>query len=82
MEHILKPEEVRTLGRPIGKVADEKLTAFITEAEQLHIKPIIGDELFYRILSEEQDNNITLLLSGGNYRDKREKPLCGAAKRA
>lgn len=73
MEHILKPEEVRTLGRPIGKVADEKLTAFITEAEQLHIKPIIGDELFYRILNEEQDNNIKLLLSGGNYRDKREK---------
>ena len=50
MEHILQPTDVRSLGRPIGKVADEKLMAFITEAEQLHIKPVLGDELFLRIL--------------------------------
>lgn len=73
MKHILQPSEVRTLGRPIGKVADEKLNAFITEAEQLHIKPIIGDELFYRILEEESNEDIKLLLSGGTYKDRMGK---------
>lgn len=64
---------MRTLGRPIGKVSDEKLNAFITEAEQLHIKPIIGDELFYRILDGESNEDIKLLLNGGTYKDKRGK---------
>ena len=74
MEHILQPTDVRSLGRPIGKVADEKLMAFITEAEQLHIKPVFGDELFLRILdSNEKDNNeIATLLNGGTYKDKRD----------
>lgn len=74
MEHILQPTEIRTLGRPIGKVADEKLTAFITEAEQLHLKPVLGDELFLKILDENErkDENIEKLLNGGTYRDKRD----------
>lgn len=71
MEHILQPNEVRTLGRPIGKVADEKLNAFITEAEQLHVKPILGDELFLRLLEEpEPSDDIKTLLYGGIYKDK------------
>jgi len=72
MEHILQPNEVRTLGRPIGKVADEKLKAFITEAEQLHIKPILGDELFLDILNEVENggnDQIKMLLDGGVYKD-------------
>lgn len=75
MEHILQPDEVRSLGRPIGKVADEKLTAFITEAEQLHIKPVLGDELFLRLLDENEQgsNDIKKLLNGGTYTDKRER---------
>lgn len=74
MEHILQPTEIRTLGRPIGKVADEKLFAFITEAEQLHLKPILGDELFLKILDENErkDENIEKLLNGGTYTDKRD----------
>lgn len=74
MEHILLATEIRTLGRPIGKVADEKLTAFITEAEQLHLKPVLGDELFLKILDENErkDENIEKLLNGGTYRDKRD----------
>lgn len=76
MEHILQPNEVRTLGRPIGKVADEKLNAFITEAEQLHIKPILGDGLFLRILEEVEnggDERIRMLLDGGVYKDSEDK---------
>lgn len=74
MKHLLKPEELRKLGRPIGKVADDKLTAFITEAEQLHIKPVLGDKLFMELLDEaekgegdEKDSVKQLLLDGGSY---------------
>ena len=75
MEHILQPADLRTLGRPIGKVAEEKLKAFITEAEQLHIKPILGDELFLKLLDdrEQENNDIVTLLNGGTYTDKRDK---------
>ena len=76
MTHIITEEQLRKLGRPIGKNVDStKLEAFITEAEQLHIKPIIGDTLFLRILTELdqgsiRDKNILLLLDGGNYNSK------------
>lgn len=76
MTHILTEEQLRKLGRPIGKKVDRtKLEAFITEAEQLHVKPIIGDALFLRILAElekesVEDKNILLLLDGGNYNSK------------
>lgn len=75
MEHILQPADIKTLGRPIGKVADEKIMAFITEAEQLHIKPILGDELFLKLFDGcvRQEENITKLLYGGTYTDKRGK---------
>ena len=75
MEHILQPEDLRTLGRPIGKVADEKLKAFITEAEQLHLKPILGDELFLKLLddTQQEDEKVKKLLYGGTYTDKRDK---------
>lgn len=73
MRHLITTAELKTLGRPIGKVADDKLTAFITEAEQLHIKPILGDDLFIALLDEqekieeERDEIKTMLLTGGSY---------------
>lgn len=72
MKHLITPKELRTLGRPIGKVADEKLEAFITEVEQLHIKPVIGDALFMKLLGDEEpEDKVKLLLEGGTYTDKR-----------
>lgn len=71
MEHIISPEEVVTLGRPIGKVEDSKLLAYITEAEQMNIKPALGDALFLKILAEGDSNDIyKLLLNGGTYNDR------------
>lgn len=76
MTHILSVEQLRKLGRPIGKMVDStKLEAFITEAEQLHVKPIIGDSLYLRLLSEIEkeeikDRDILLLLEGGKYNSK------------
>lgn len=73
MKHLLTIDELRKLGRPIGKVADDKLNAFITEAEQLHIKPILGDELFMALLAEldkeveQRDETKVMLLDGGSY---------------
>lgn len=75
MNHLITTDELRKLGRPIGKVQDEKLEAFITEAEQLHIKPVIGDALFMRLLGDEASSNedMRLLLQGGTYNDKRNE---------
>lgn len=68
MEHLLTPEEVLKSGRPIGgKVDKEALLAYITEAEQLNIKPVLGDALFLDILSQEEDETYAMLLSGGTY---------------
>lgn len=70
MEHIITPGEVVSLGRPIGKVDDKKLLAYITEAEQMNIKPALGDELFLDILSQGEDNDLyKILLNGGTYKD-------------
>lgn len=75
MRHLITTDELKGLGRPIGKVSNEKLEAFITEAEQLHIKPVLGDALFMRILGEdaETDEDLKLLLQGGTYTDKRKE---------
>ncbi len=70
MEHIISPKEIISLGRPIGKVDEPKLLAYITEAEQMNIKPALGDELFLNILSDGETNETyKMLLSGGTYRD-------------
>lgn len=71
MQHLITIEELKTLGRPIGKVADEKLNAFITEAEQLHVKPILGDELFLELLHTTGDQKKDILLHGGEYQTKK-----------
>lgn len=61
MTHILSVEQLRKLGRPIGKMVDStKLEAFITEAEQLHVKPIIGDSLYLRLLSEIEKKRLRI----------------------
>ena len=71
MEHLIEVEEIRKLGRPIGKfVSEDKLLAYITECEQMNIKPVLGEALFQDLLtrSEEVDEYKTLL-NGGSYED-------------
>lgn len=62
------------MGRQIGRmVDDDKLTSYINEAEQLHIKPILGDTLYLQIVRDlekneaDRDADITMLLDGGVY---------------
>lgn len=73
MEHIISPDDVVKLGRPIGTVEKTKLLAYITEAEQMNVKPALGDELFLSILSDGEENDLyKVLLNGGTYKDSRE----------
>lgn len=69
MEHLITPEEVGKYGRPLSVRTDaDKLTAYIVEAEQMNVKPVLGDELFLSILEKgEEDEILALLLSGGTY---------------
>lgn len=71
-EHILRILELKEYGRPIGKVSEDKLLAFITEAEMLHIKPTLGDDLYLRLLNEENwTKDEETLVYGGVYHDNR-----------
>lgn len=70
MEHLLTPAEVCKLGRPIGNVDPVKLTAYITETEQLYIKPVFGTPLFLKLFDDANtDNRIATLMDGGVYED-------------
>lgn len=76
MEHLATVEEVIRIGRPIGGKTDHaRIQAYINEAEQLNIKPVLGDRLFLDILSRgEEDERYKLLLSGGTYTDGKGHP--------
>ena len=50
LEHLITVEVLRRKGRPLGKVSNEQLAAYIEEVEQLYIKPSLGDELFLALL--------------------------------
>ena len=78
VKQLVNPEQVKALGRPIGKmVAANKLNAFIKEAERLHVKPILGDSLYITLLGaisdetgelkEDVDPRLNILLNGGIY---------------
>lgn len=72
MEHLVTAQEIVKLGRPIGNVDHTKLTAYISETEQLYIKPTLGVALFLRLLKEEEqaDGKLSTLLNGGVYEDR------------
>ena len=72
MELLITPEEVKRLGRPIGNVEESKIKAFIREAEHLSVKPVIGDELYLKLLDKgETEEDYKTLLNGGSYSDSK-----------
>lgn len=74
MQHLLTLDELRKLGRPIGKMDDDKLEAYLTEAEQMYVKPCLGDELFLSLFGNCEEDRVKLLLDGGVYDDRNGKP--------
>lgn len=78
MKHLIKYKELLTIGRPLSKdIPTAKVEAFLTEAEQLHIKPILGDKLFSQLLRDKDepftDTRLETLLCGGSYTTKCEE---------
>lgn len=74
-QHLITPKEVVSAGRPMGSIIDEeRLLAYITEAEMMNIKPVLGDKLFHALLADENDTNekYAQLLIGGTYTSENE----------
>lgn len=86
MKTIISVEEAKTLGRPIGKVASNKITAFINEVENTIIRKTLGDAFYVKLVDiesnggvwdasfdttfgDEERNNLSILLYGGQYND-------------
>lgn len=69
MQHLLTTNEAISLGRPIGKIEEAKLLAFITECEQMNVKPAIGEKLFNNVLATPETEPYKTLLEGGVYED-------------
>lgn len=81
--HLITVEVLRRKGRPLGKVSNEQLEAYIEEVEQLYIKPTLGDKLFLDLLFKNYDgadSRYNTLLDGGTYRE--EEKECGCFKEA
>lgn len=69
-QHLITPTEVVNAGRPMGSnIDDSRLLAYITEAEMMNVKPVLGDKLFHALLADENDKNeqFVQLLNGGAY---------------
>lgn len=77
MTNLVTADEIRYYGRQIGKlVSNDKLATYIDEAEQLHVKPIIGNALYLRLVRYIEQGcgepQLDILLNGGIY----EVPSC------
>ena len=87
MDNLLTATEVRALCRPISQnFKDSTIEIYIPEAEQIDVKPILGEQM-YIDLSEAQtgttltDNQI-LILDGGVYTVDNRKYVFSGLKKA
>lgn len=72
--YLITTDEVGTLTRGMSVYVDkEKIEAYISEAENMDIRPALGDALFLDIKAEQ--DKYQLLLVGGEYETK-----CGDKK--
>lgn len=78
MEYLITPEEVGTLSRPISQHIDhQQITAYITEVEQLIIRPKLGDYLFGAVKKNLTDYRVILEGGSDDYGQ-----VCGGLKKA
>ena len=67
--YLITPDEVMSLSRGMSAhVSDDKIGIYLGEAENLDIKPVLGDALFLDI--KANPDKYELLLSGGEYTAK------------
>jgi hypothetical protein len=81
MKHLTTTDKIRSAGRPIGNHVDNsRIDVYINEAEQMNIKPQIGDDLYIKLVDyvDSQKASVpeyNILLEGGRYISK-----CGENK--
>ncbi|WP_025831300.1 hypothetical protein [Bacteroides stercorirosoris] len=74
MKHLLTADNWSGYTRIASKhVDEEEVDTFIEECEQLFIIPAVGSDMFLRLVGEDLDENLSLLLEGGEYVDKARK---------
>lgn len=74
MKHLLTADNWSRYTRIASKhVDEEEVDTFIEECEQLFIIPAVGSDMFLRLVGEDLDENLSLLLEGGEYVDKAQK---------
>lgn len=74
---LITPEEISTLARPCY-ADEEKVLAYIVEAEQNNIKPAIGDDLYIQL----KEGGQTFLLEGGVYERNGKRYYLNGIKKA
>lgn len=80
MTNLIETEMVKTLGRPLGDIKEDKLLAYIREVENTYIKPALGDTLFLALHADDIEIGSTydLLLNGGEWNDSDAVCGCGS----
>lgn len=77
--HVVYPTELSRYGRPLGRIDEERLLAYITEAEHMYVKKVLGEDLFVRILQDRNDDpKLRVLMEGGTYRALSDNCHCGS----
>jgi hypothetical protein len=68
MRNLISYEEISQLARPCT-TDREMAEAMIAEAQRVEIKPRLGDALYLKILADEPEERLGVLLNGGIWKD-------------
>ena len=68
MRNLITYEEISQLARPC--TTDEDMAkAMIAEAQRVEIKPRLGDALYLKLMEDEPEERLGVLLNGGVWKD-------------
>lgn len=70
MATLISANEARTLARPVGRVADDKMLKFVEEAENLYVFPKLGYELMKNLHEKKEEEPYKTMLDGGDWQDE------------
>lgn len=81
MRNLISYEEISQLARPCS-TDREMAEAMIAEAQRVEIKPRLGDALYLKILADEPEERLGVLLNGGIWKDNCGEHLLTGVKTA
>jgi hypothetical protein len=81
MRNLISYEEISQLARPCT-TDREMAEAMIAEAQRVEIKPRLGDALYLKILADEPEERLGVLLNGGIWKDNCGEHLLTGVKTA